>query len=57
MAMRLPPIAPPNLSKAQRSPHESTEANLDAYMHGFVSVRADGALIAPFAPGSEVSTA
>ena len=55
--MRLPLIAPPNLSKDQRSPHESTEANLDAHMHGFVSARADGALIAPFASRSEVSTA
>ena len=55
--MRLPPIAPPNLSKEQRSPHESIKANLDAHMQSFVSVRADGALIAPFASRSEVSTA
>ena len=48
--MRLPPIAPSDLSEYQRPLYESIKANLDAHMHGFVSARADGALIGPFAP-------
>ena len=48
--MRLEPIAPAKLSAEQRSLHESIKANLAAHMHGFVSARADGALIGPFAP-------
>ncbi len=48
--MKLLPIAPPDRSKDQRPLYESIKANLDAHMHGFVSARADGALIGPFAP-------
>ena len=48
--MRLKPIAPPELTDAQRPLFEQIKAQTDAHMHGFVKAQHDGALLGPFNP-------
>lgn len=48
--MRAPPIAPRDLSPAVRPLHDEMAATIAEHLKGFVSHRADGALVGPFAP-------
>jgi 4-carboxymuconolactone decarboxylase len=48
--MRLEPIAPDQLSDEQRSLDARMRSGIKAHLQGFVSERADGALIGPFIP-------
>ena len=46
--MRLEPIPPEKLSAEQRPLFDRIQAGIDAHLKGFISKRADGALIGPF---------
>ncbi|MGA2901761.1 MAG: carboxymuconolactone decarboxylase family protein [Candidatus Acidiferrales bacterium] len=46
--MRLDPIPPKNLSSEQRPLFDRIQAGIEAHLKGFISKRADGALIGPF---------
>ncbi len=46
--MRVKPIPPGNLSPEQKPLYESMKAGIDGHLKGFVSARADGALVGPF---------
>lgn len=46
--MRLKPIAPSNLSSEQRAIHDSIEAGIVRFLHGFKAVEENGGLNGPF---------
>ncbi|MGB0123980.1 MAG: hypothetical protein WA419_01275 [Silvibacterium sp.] len=46
--MRLNPIPPENLSSEQRPLFDRIQAGIESHFKGFISKRADGALIGPF---------
>jgi 4-carboxymuconolactone decarboxylase len=46
--MRLSPIPPENLSSEQRPLFDRIQAGIESHFKGFISKRADGALIGPF---------
>ena len=48
--MRLPPIVPDRMSPDLRALHDDMEGVIARHLQGFVSKRADGALVGPFAP-------
>lgn len=48
--MRLKPLPPQELTPEQFPLHEKIKAGIAAHLQGFVSQRADGALIGPFIP-------
>jgi hypothetical protein len=48
--MRLKPIPPAELSLDQRALYERIEAGIQSHFKGFISKRADGALVGPFNP-------
>ncbi len=48
--MRLNPIPPEHLTSEQRELYVKMKAGIDKNLKGFVSERADGALVGPFAP-------
>ncbi|MCR0981700.1 carboxymuconolactone decarboxylase family protein [Roseomonas populi] len=48
--MRLPPIPPAKLTDAQRPLDTRLRKDIGRWLQGFVSERADGALVGPFAP-------
>ncbi len=48
--MRLNPIPPKNLSSEQHHLFKSIQEGIETHLQGFISKRADGALIGPFNP-------
>jgi 4-carboxymuconolactone decarboxylase len=48
--MRLGPIPPKKLSSEQRALFDRIQAGIESHFKGFISQRADGALIGPFNP-------
>lgn len=46
--MRLKPITPKDLSSEQHPLYNSIEEGIESFLKGFISKRADGALIGPF---------
>lgn len=46
--MRLPPIAPSDLTAEQRPLHESMAEGIRKHLHGFIAAQPDGALVGPF---------
>ena len=46
--MRLPPLAPSELSAEQRSLYDTMQQGVHKHLKGFISERPDGALIGPF---------
>ncbi|MBV9077303.1 MAG: carboxymuconolactone decarboxylase family protein [Methylobacteriaceae bacterium] len=48
--MRIPPIAPADLSPEQKPLFEDMKQGIEAKFTGFVSMREDGALVGPWAP-------
>ncbi|QJD97906.1 carboxymuconolactone decarboxylase family protein [Mucilaginibacter robiniae] len=48
--MRLQPLPLDQLSGTQRTLHENIQTGVQKYLKGFISQRADGALIGPFIP-------
>jgi 4-carboxymuconolactone decarboxylase len=48
--MRLSPISPEKLSSEQRCLFDRIQAGIESHLKGFISKRADGALIGPFNP-------
>ena len=48
--MRLTPLAPDKLTGEQLELHKSIDAGVKKHLQGFISQRADGAMIGPFNP-------
>ena len=48
--MRLPPLPPKQLSPDQKAFYDEMQAGIAKRLQGFVSARADGALVGPFNP-------
>jgi len=48
--MRTPPYPPADMPAALRPLHDEMDAYITEHLKGFVSHRADGALVGPFAP-------